>query len=102
MSRRTAVSKREEWATRRERGTVPLIRLMVWITLRLGRPTARLFLVPVCAYFLLCAPRSRRASYEWLSRVLGRPPRPSDVWRHFWCFGICILDRVLLLNDRTD
>jgi predicted LPLAT superfamily acyltransferase len=23
------------------------------------------------------------------------------VWRHFWCFGACVLDRVLLLNDRT-
>jgi predicted LPLAT superfamily acyltransferase len=22
------------------------------------------------------------------------------VWRHFWCFGVCVLDRVLLLNDR--
>ena len=79
-----------------------LIRLMVWVTLRLGRSTARLLLFPGCAYFLLCAPRSRRASRAWLARALGRPPTPADVWRHFWCFATCVLDRVLLLNDRTD
>lgn len=102
MSRRPAVSTREEWALRRERGSVPLIRLMVWITLRLGRPTARLLLGPACVYFLLCAPNARRASRTWLAKVLGRPPTHGDVWRHFWCFGICVLDRVLLLNDRMD
>jgi predicted LPLAT superfamily acyltransferase len=95
-------SAREEWATRRERGSVTLIRLMVWITLRVGRPAARLLLGPACAYFYVCAPRSRRASRDWLTRVLDRPATATDVWRHFWCFAVCVLDRVLLLNDRTD
>jgi predicted LPLAT superfamily acyltransferase len=102
VNRRTAVPMREEWATRRERGSVTLIRLMVWITLRLGRGAARLCLGPVCAYFLLCDAKSRRASRAWLARVLGRPPTTADSWRHFWCFAACVLDRVLLLNDRTD
>ena len=102
MSRRTAVSRREEWATRRERGSLALIRLMVWITLRLGRPTARLFLGPVCAYFFLCAPKARAASKAWLAKALGRRPTPSDGWRHIWSFASCVLDRVLLLNDRMD
>lgn len=102
MSRRAAFSTREEWATRRERGSVTLIRLMVWITLRLGRSMARLCLGPICAYFFICDPRSRAASRAWLARALGRPPTQADVWRHFWCFAACVLDRVLLLNDRTD
>lgn len=102
MKRREAQTRREEWATRRERGAVTLIRLMVWITLRLGRKTARLLLLPVCAYFFLCSLRSRRASRKWLARVLGRPPTVGDVWRHFFCFAACVLDRVLLLNDRMD
>jgi predicted LPLAT superfamily acyltransferase len=75
---------------------------MVWITLRLGRPMARLLLFPVCAYFFLCAPRSRKASRAWLARALGRPPTAGDVGRHFFCFAACVLDRVLLLNDRMD
>ena len=102
MSRRTAISGSQEWATRQERGSVTLIRFMVWTTLRLGRPIARLLLYPVCAYFVVCAPSARRASRAWLAHALGRRPGPVDVWRHFWCFGSCVLDRVLLLNDRTD
>lgn len=94
--------RREEWATRRERGSLTLIRMLVWITLRVGRRAARLLVGPACAYYFLCAPKARAASRDWLSRALGRPPTTLDVWRHFWCFGACVLDRVLLLNDRTD
>ena len=102
MSQPIARSRLEEWATRRERGSLLLIRLMVWLTLRFGRSASRVLLIPVCGYFLLCAPRARRASRAWLNRSLGRPARLRDVWRHFWCFAVCVLDRVLLLNDRLD
>jgi predicted LPLAT superfamily acyltransferase len=102
VSRRTTLSRRQDWATRRERGSATLIRLMVWITLHLGRPMARLLLGPVCAYFFLFAPAARKASRTWLTNVLGRPPSRGEMWRHFWCFAVCVLDRVLLLNDRMD
>jgi predicted LPLAT superfamily acyltransferase len=102
MSQPVTGSRLEEWATRRERGSILLIRLMVWLTLRFGRSASRVLLVPVCGYYLLCAPRARRASQAWLRRALGRPPGLMDVWRHFWCFAVCVLDRVLLLNDRLD
>jgi predicted LPLAT superfamily acyltransferase len=102
VSRRNALSGPQEWATRKERGSVTLIRFIVWITLRLGRPVARLLIYPICAYFVVFAPRARRASRAWLVRALGRPVGVVDVWRHFLCFGECVLDRVLLLNDRTD
>ena len=93
---------REDWATRRERGFVPLIRLMAWIALRIGRPAAQLLLLPACAYFLLFAPKARAAGLVYLKRALGRPPTMVDRWRHYRCFAICVLDRVLLLNDRLD
>jgi predicted LPLAT superfamily acyltransferase len=106
VSRRAAArareAPREAWTTRRERGAVPLIRALVWITLRLGRPVARLLLYPACGYFFLFSPRSRRASRDWLTRALGRPATAADVWRHFFTFATCVLDRVLLLNDRMD
>jgi len=90
-----------EWATRRERGAVPLIRAIVWIALRLGRPAAQLLLYPICAYYVIVAGASRRASRQYLSRALGRSPSLADVFRHFLCFGTCVLDRVFLLNDQT-
>ena len=95
-------ASREDWATRRERGFTPLIRLMAWIALRIGRPAAQLLLMPVCGYFLLFAPRSRTAGLAYLARALGRTPTPVDRWRHYRCFATCVLDRVLLLNDRLD
>jgi predicted LPLAT superfamily acyltransferase len=98
----SVTSAREEWATRRERGAVPLIRLMVWIALRVGRPAAKLLLLPACAYFFLFSQQSRAASLAYLGRVLGRQPSAADRWRHYRCFATCLLDRVLLLNGRFD
>jgi predicted LPLAT superfamily acyltransferase len=95
-------TSREDWATRRERGFVPLIRLMAWIALRIGRPTAQLLLLPVCAYFFLFSQKSRKTELVYLERVLGRRPTAADRWRHYRCFATCVLDRVLLLNDRLD
>ncbi len=93
---------REEWTIRRERGAAPLIRLAVWIVLRIGRPAGQALLVPVCAYFFLFSPKSRAASLGYLSRALGRRPTLADRWRHYRCFATCLLDRVLLLNGRVD
>jgi predicted LPLAT superfamily acyltransferase len=97
-----AEAQQAEWTTRRERGAVPMIRLVVWIASRMGRGAARLLLFPVCAYFYLFSSRSRAASLAYLRRALGRAPTAADRWRHYWCFATCVLDRVLLLNDRLD
>jgi predicted LPLAT superfamily acyltransferase len=92
----------QEWATRSERGALPLIRLIVWIALSLGRPIARLFLYPICAYYVAFAGAPRRASRLYLTRVLARRPGIGDVFRHFHCFASCALDRVFLLNGQTE
>ena len=34
--------------------------------------------------------------------MLGRRPTAADRWRHYRCFATCLLDRVLLLNDRVE
>jgi predicted LPLAT superfamily acyltransferase len=93
---------REEWAIRRERGALPMIRLAVWIVLRIGRTAGQAVLLPVCAYFFLCSLKSRAASLAWLSCALGRRPTITDRWRHYRCFATCLIDRVLLLHGRVD
>ncbi len=90
-----------EWTTRRERGALPLIRAMAWLALHLGRPAARLLLFPVCLYYLLFNGAARRASRNYLERVLPRRPGIADVWRHLHCFASCVLDRVFLLKGQT-
>jgi predicted LPLAT superfamily acyltransferase len=92
----------QEWAIQSERGALPLIRLGVWIALRLGRRVARLFLYPTCLYFLASSREATRNSRRYLARVLGRPPRIADVLRHYLTFASCVLDRVFLLNEQID
>jgi len=92
----------QEWTVQSERGALPLIRLGVWVTLRLGRRAARLFLYPICLYFLLSSGKAARSSSQYLARVLGRPSRLADVFRHYLTFASCVLDRVFLLNEQID
>jgi predicted LPLAT superfamily acyltransferase len=96
----TSSGAQQEWTVRSERGAVSLIKIFVWVALSLGRPVARLILYPICLYFLIFSIASRRASRDFLARVLGRKPRLADVYRHYFTFATCALDRVFFLNDQ--
>ncbi|MBI4742540.1 MAG: acyl-CoA synthetase [Betaproteobacteria bacterium] len=91
-----------DWTRRSERSSLWVLRVMVWISLHLGRPAGRLLLYPIAGYFLLFAPGARRASGDYLARVLGRPPRAGERFRHIFTFAATIHDRVYLLNERFD
>lgn len=79
-----------------------MLRIMTWISLRLGRSAGRVVLHLIAAYFLLFAPASRRASKAYLRRALGRRVKWSDLYRHFFCFAATIHDRIYLINQRFD
>lgn len=79
-----------------------MLRVMTWISLRLGRRAARGVLHLIAAYFLLFAPASRHASSDYLRRALGRPARWRDLYRHFFTFAATIHDRIYLVNRRFD
>ena len=90
------------WGRQRERGSWFMLRLMTWISLRLGRPAGRLVLGLIAAYFFVFAGAARRASRRYLDRALGRPAGRRDVLRHLFTFAATIHDRVYLINDRFD
>lgn len=90
------------WANRRERSNLATLRLMAWISLRLGRPAGRVVLHLITAYFLLFAPAARRASAAYLRRVYRRRPHLAERYRHIFSFAATIHDRVYLLRDRFD
>jgi predicted LPLAT superfamily acyltransferase len=90
------------WAHTPERSNMFLLRIMVWISLRLGRRAGRAVLPLIAGYFLLFAPASRRASAAYLGRVSGRLPRWRDIYRHFFTFAATIHDRIYLVNRRFD
>lgn len=86
----------------RERSSLPVLRLMVWISLTLGRPVGRLVLRGIAAYFLAFAPAVRRASRSYLEKALGRTPSLGERFRHILAFASTIHDRIYLLNGRFD
>ena len=86
--------KAATWAHEPERSNAFALRVMVWIALRLGRRIARGVLVLIAIYFVLAAPRPRRASRAYLERALGRPANWADLYRHVHTFAATILDRL--------
>jgi predicted LPLAT superfamily acyltransferase len=95
-------SPRAEWVERPERSNRAMLRLMTWISLRLGRTPARFVLAGISLYFLLFAPTAEAASRAYLRRALGREPTFADLFRHFHSFASTIHDRVFLINARFD
>jgi predicted LPLAT superfamily acyltransferase len=91
----------QAWLAQRERGTLGAMRLIAWITQHFGYAAGRALLHPICLYFVVFSRPARRASRDYLRRVLGRPPRWRDVYRHYHTFASTILDRVLLLTGRS-
>jgi predicted LPLAT superfamily acyltransferase len=71
---------------------------------RLGVRWAYAWLVFVAAYFTLASPRSFRCSVDFLQRVLGPQPfwkKPLLVYRHFFSFGVTLLDRLAVIMGRA-
>ncbi len=79
-----------------------MLRMMTWISLRLGRRPARVLLLGISLYFLLFASAARSTSRAYLTRALGRAPRLAELFEHVHSFASCTHDRVYLLNDRFD
>ncbi len=89
------------WSSDRERGSVALLRIMVWITRRIGYHAGQVLLWPITAWFYCTSSTARAASRDYLGRVLGRPATARDVFRHIYIFACAILDRVFLILGST-
>lgn len=88
------------WFQQQERSSEFWLQTIRWIAMHLGRPVARLLLFPITLYFLIFSIHCRRASKQYLHKVLGRKAGIIDQFRHFHCFAATILDRVYLLTEQ--
>jgi predicted LPLAT superfamily acyltransferase len=91
-----------DWARRPERGNLPLVRFMAWLSLAVGRRASRLVLRIAVAYFFVSSPAARAASRGYLRRCLGREPRLSERFAHFMAFATTVHDRLYFLQARDD
>jgi predicted LPLAT superfamily acyltransferase len=90
------------WTQTPERSNMLMLRIMTWISLRMGRRAGRVVLHLIAAYFLLFSPASRRASRSYLNCVLKRTANWRDLYCHFYSFASTIHDRIYLINQRFD
>jgi len=98
----SSVPREAQWTRRAERGSLPVVRLMAWLSLRLGRRATRWLLAPITAYFFATSAKARAAVRTYLHRVLGREPRMAEQFRLFSRFSSTIHDRIYFLKDRFD
>jgi predicted LPLAT superfamily acyltransferase len=90
------------WLRYRERGSVFAYKLIARVGLTLGRKIARLLLYPICVYYLAFSRITPRASRQYLTHVLGRPPTLREVFEHHRVFAAVLLDRAFLNAGRYD
>jgi predicted LPLAT superfamily acyltransferase len=98
----TPAPRAAEWVRHRERGSLFLLRIMVALSLRMGRHLSRVILYGIAVYFFLFAPSARRQSRRYLRLALGREPKPIDGFRQVLSFATTIHDRVYLINEQYD
>jgi predicted LPLAT superfamily acyltransferase len=91
-----------DWTRRPERSNMLALRFMCWMALTFGRRATRWLLPPVCAYFLVSSPASRRHVRHYLRRAIGPEAGWIDAYRLFHTFASTLLDRVYLLRGRLD
>lgn len=89
----------ENWNEHREGGGRFALWLIRSIGLTFGRRCSRVLLYPITLYFFLRRREERRASYEYLQRIFGRPASAWMVMRHIHHFAATLLDRIYLLTD---
>lgn len=97
-----AQAAKKGWLDQSERGSLTAMKALAWVTLRFGRSFGRLFLVPICAYFIIFSTASRRSSVSYLRRIFQRKPTWREVLRHYHTFASTIHDRLYLLTGRHE
>ena len=91
-----------EWVRHRERGSLWLLKIMAFLSLRLGRTLSRIILYGIAAYFFLFGPSARRHSRCYLRRALGRAATARDRFLQILSFASTIHDRVYLMNEQFE
>jgi predicted LPLAT superfamily acyltransferase len=90
------------WIGKREHGSMWLLHLMVFVSLRVGRGLSRCALFIITLYFFLFLPDARQHSLRYLQLALGRNPSARERFRHLFYFATCIHDRVYLIDDQYE
>ena len=89
------------WLSQRERGVLWLMAFSFRLATVAGRGPMKVPVAAVALWYCLFDRPAQRASREWLTVALGRPPRFHEIYRHLRTFAQVTLDRVFLLTGKT-
>jgi predicted LPLAT superfamily acyltransferase len=89
------------WLARPEKGSRLGMRIVLGVVRATGRTVGQRLVDVIAFYYVLFAPRARRASNAYTRRLLGRGGFWS-AYRHIRQFAACTLDRLFLLGGRLD
>lgn len=90
------------WTQRMEGGTPSTIALL-FVIARHTRWLSRILMRLICVGYMFCARRTTvAASWDYLPRVLDKPPTWLNVYQHHLVFAMSTLDRTCFLTDKTD
>lgn len=92
----------DQWKLKSEKGHALLIRLMVFLSLFLGRRFSRVVLSGIVVFYLLAARKEVDYSRYYLTKVLNSKPTWVDAYRHFFSFASVLHDRIYWLSRRYD
>src|ERR1700730_9328533 len=95
-------AKAAEWVRYRERGSLWLLKLMAFLSIRFGRTLSRSILYGIAIYFFLFGPSVRRHSRRYLRLALSREPTARDRFLQILSFATTIHDRVYLMNEQFE
>jgi predicted LPLAT superfamily acyltransferase len=89
----------DHWSEQKEKGGgFWQLRLMLTIYQKIGARRIRAFLYPIVLFFFLFSPTLRGVSFRFFVRVakIGGlpPPRPRDVFRHFFSFSFSLVEKI--------
>lgn len=87
------------WLDHKERSYAWVLKLMLWFAVIFGRQLSRIWLYPIVLYYLCFSRITKKASINFLGRVLSRKINYLDIYRHYHFFASVFLDRVFILND---
>lgn len=84
----------------RSRGSPLGYKIFGYVIKFLGLKPAYLLLSIVSFHYVLFAPSARQVSYQYFRARLGRRRWQAwcDVFRHFYCFGEALIDRVAVVS----
>lgn len=92
----------QQWKKQSERGSSFLMRLIISLSLGIGRNIGRLLLYPIAGYFVMFSRKPREASRLYLQRIFSQPISLRQIFKHYHTFSSTILDRVFFLRDKVD